>query len=211
MADSSKPIYLVQRFDNGRWHDTLTTADKAKAEELLKVLGDKGRIDTFKPRPTKRRRLGCRRLDLLWLVGGRPEPASGILVTPWRPSASRWHVAQVDPSLMMYCPPRRVGYWGLTRRPASLSVSLSLRMAGRTFLWRTGLSASRKDMSKILLLAAFGAVVFIGLTTAALVVAPSATRYLERRERIQECMDPYRIIRSLPDSGSKRSCDGSAR
>jgi hypothetical protein len=36
-------------------HDTLTTADKAKAEELLKVLGDKGRIDTFKPRPTKRR------------------------------------------------------------------------------------------------------------------------------------------------------------
>ena len=46
-------------------------------------------------------------------------------------------------------------------------------------------------MSKILLLAAFGAVVFIGLT-AALVVAPSATRYLERRERIQECMDPYR-------------------
>ena len=55
MADSSKPIYLVQRFDNGRWHDTLTTADKAKAEELLKVLGDKGRIDTFKPRPTKRR------------------------------------------------------------------------------------------------------------------------------------------------------------
>ena len=54
MADSRKPIYLVQRFENGRWHDTLTTTDKAKADELLKQLGDKGRIEEFRPRPTKR-------------------------------------------------------------------------------------------------------------------------------------------------------------
>ena len=54
MADSSKTIYVVQRFDNGRWHDTLTTTNKATADELLKVLGDKGRLDTFKPRPKKR-------------------------------------------------------------------------------------------------------------------------------------------------------------
>ena len=54
MADSSKTIYVVQRFDNGRWRDALTTTDKAKAEELLKLLGDKGRIDTFRPRPKKR-------------------------------------------------------------------------------------------------------------------------------------------------------------
>ena len=54
MADSSKTIYVVQRFDNGRWHDTLTTTDKVKAEELLKLLGDTGRLDTFRPRPTKR-------------------------------------------------------------------------------------------------------------------------------------------------------------
>ena len=54
MADSSKTIYVVQRFDNGRWHDTLTTTDKNKADELLKLLGDTGRLDTFRPRPTKR-------------------------------------------------------------------------------------------------------------------------------------------------------------
>jgi hypothetical protein len=59
MADSSKTIYVVQRFDpstgSGRWHDALTTTDKAKAEEMLKELGDKGRIDTFRPRPNNRR------------------------------------------------------------------------------------------------------------------------------------------------------------
>lgn len=54
MADSSKTIYLVQRFDDGRWHDTLTTTDKSEAEELLKLLGDKGRLDKFAPRPKKR-------------------------------------------------------------------------------------------------------------------------------------------------------------
>ena len=46
--------YIVQRFDNGRWHDTLTTTDKAKAEELLKVLGTDGRIQSFVPRPKTR-------------------------------------------------------------------------------------------------------------------------------------------------------------
>ena len=51
MADSTKPIYLVQHLDNGRWYDALTTIDKAKAEELLKQLGDKGRIEVFRPRP----------------------------------------------------------------------------------------------------------------------------------------------------------------
>ena len=55
MADSTKPIYLVQRLEGGRWHDTLTTTDKAKAEELLKQLGDKGRVEVFRPRPNKRR------------------------------------------------------------------------------------------------------------------------------------------------------------
>ena len=55
MADSRKPIYLVQRFEDGRWRDMLTTTDKAKAEELLKHLGDKGRIEEFRPRPSKRR------------------------------------------------------------------------------------------------------------------------------------------------------------
>ena len=55
MADSTKTIYLVQRFDNARWSVTLTTTDRAKAEGLLKQLGDKGRIEEFRPRPTRRR------------------------------------------------------------------------------------------------------------------------------------------------------------
>ena len=49
-----KITYVVSVFDNGRWHDSLTTTDRAKAEELLKLLGDKGRIDPFRPRPKKR-------------------------------------------------------------------------------------------------------------------------------------------------------------
>ena len=33
-ADSSKTIYVVQRLDDGRWRDALTTSDRATAEEL---------------------------------------------------------------------------------------------------------------------------------------------------------------------------------
>ena len=54
MADP-KITYVVQRFDNGRWHDTLTTTEIDKAEELLQVLRDKGRVEIFRLRPKKRR------------------------------------------------------------------------------------------------------------------------------------------------------------
>ena len=55
MADSTKTIYLVQRLEGGRWVDTLTTTDKLAAEKLLKQLGDKGRVEEFRPRPKARK------------------------------------------------------------------------------------------------------------------------------------------------------------
>ena len=50
------PTFIVSEYqDDGLWHEVLTTQDEAKARDLLKTLGDKGKLEVFAPRPPKRR------------------------------------------------------------------------------------------------------------------------------------------------------------
>jgi hypothetical protein len=53
MPEREKPTItsVVYRFgDDKHWHDALTTRDEAEACALLEVLGNKGRIEEFRPR-----------------------------------------------------------------------------------------------------------------------------------------------------------------
>ena len=47
-------LFIVSELRDGKWHDIEATRDEAKARDLLKKLGDKGKLQELKPRPPKR-------------------------------------------------------------------------------------------------------------------------------------------------------------
>ena len=53
MADKLPPkagtVFIVSEILSGRWHEILSTKDQAQALDLLKTLGDKGRIEELLP------------------------------------------------------------------------------------------------------------------------------------------------------------------
>ena len=53
--EPSKPgtLFIVSELRDGKWHDILVTRDEDKARELLKTLGDKGKLEEFARSPKR--------------------------------------------------------------------------------------------------------------------------------------------------------------
>jgi hypothetical protein len=55
MTEQAEKIsYVVSAFNGKHWTTVLTTTNREQADAMLKGLGGKGRLETFKSRPRKR-------------------------------------------------------------------------------------------------------------------------------------------------------------